>query len=199
MLQEIKKKYFELYNKELEADLEKTFPQPIFKNLSILMNTERRVNPTPDKTKCQEDAKTLYSVSKEEMWGTDENIFRNIFALSSPEEIVLTLRYFYKKTGMNFMKAVESKMSSKMRVFFKEMLYNVVIPPEICAEKVRTAVKGLGTDTNLLERILITRNELDMEEVRKHYLNKYGVEMQKDIISDTSGAYQKLLLGLAGK
>ena len=199
MLQEIKKKYAELYNKELEADLEKNFPQPIFKNLSILLNTERRVNPTPDATKCQEDAKTLYSVSKEEMWGTDEKIFRNIFALSSPEEIVLTLRYFYKKTGTNFMKAVESKMSSKMKVFFKELLYNVVIPPEICAEKIRTAVKGIGTDTNMLERILITRNELDMEEIRKHYLNKYGVEMQKDITSDTSGVYQKLLLGLAEK
>lgn len=86
-----------------------------------------------------------------------------------------------------------------MKVFFKELLYNVVIPPEICAEKVRTAVKGIGTDTNMLERILITRNELDMEEIRKHYLNKYGVEMQKDITSDTSGVYQKLLLGLAEK
>ena len=86
-----------------------------------------------------------------------------------------------------------------MKVFFKELLYNVDIPPEICAEKVRTAVKGIGTDTNMLERILITRNELDMEEIRKHYLNKYGVEMQKDITSDTSGVYQKLLLGLAEK
>ena len=58
------------------------------------------------------------------------------------------------------MKAVESKMCSKMKVFFKELLYNVVVPPEICAEKIRKAVKGLGTDTNMLERILITRNEI---------------------------------------
>ena len=199
MLQEIKKKYLEMYNKTLETDLEKTFNKQIYKNLLMLLNTERRVNPNPDKTKCQNDAKTLYSVTNEEMWGTDENIFRNIFVLSSPEELVLTLRYFYKKTGTHFLQAVEDNMTSKMRIFFKELLFNVIVPAEIAAEKIRKSVKGIGTDTNLLERILITRNELDMDAVRDFYYDKYNVDIQKDIEGDTSGSYQKLLLGLVNK
>ena len=198
-LQEIKKKYYEMYNKTLEADLERTLNKQIYKNIIIILNTERRVNPKPDFNKCEQDAKTLYTVSKEELWGTDENIFRNIFALSSPEELILTLRYYYKQTGINFYQAMSDKLNSSMKLFFKELLYNVIVPAELAAEKIRKSVKGLGTNTSLLERIIISRNESDMDDVKEFYYDKYGVEVQKDIIGDTSGSYQKLLLGLVNK
>ena len=42
MLQDIKAKYFELYEKELEADLTKNFSGIVGKNLVILLNTERQ-------------------------------------------------------------------------------------------------------------------------------------------------------------
>ena len=198
-LQEIKQKYREMYGKDLEKELEKTISGHIGRNLVILLNIERRNNKRPDHTKCQRDAETLISVNKEEMWGSNEEIFKNIFAKNSPEELLLTLRYYFKKTGMNFVKTCEDKMSSKMKVFFKELLYNVINPPEIFAEKIRKSVKGLGTNTNLLERVLISRNEVDMPKIREYYKDRYKVDVQKDIIGDTSGAYQELLLKLAEK
>lgn len=196
LLQEIKEKYVELFEKELEKDIEKNFSGAIGRDLIILLNTQRNTTKWPDHKKCENDAKTLYNNAKEENWGTNETIFTSIFAKSSPEELVLTARYYYKKTGLNLVKAVETKMSSKMKIFFKELLYNVINPPEIFAEKARKAVKGLGTDTNLLERVIITRYHLDMNFIKEYYKEKYKVEMEKDIIGDTSGTYQKLLLAL---
>ena len=64
------------------------------------------------------------------MWGTNGDIFRNIFAKNSPEELVLTMRYYFKTTGTNFIKECESKLSNKMKVFFRELNYNVINPPK---------------------------------------------------------------------
>ena len=195
MLQEIKVKYKEMYEKELEKDLEKNFSGVIGRNLLILLNTERSKNKNPDHKKCQEDAKVLYN-NKEEEWANNETIFTNIFAKSSPEELVLTFRYFFKKTGMNIVKTIETKLSSKLKLFFRELVFCVINPPEIFAEKARKAISGLGTDTNLLERVIITRYMLDMKYIKEYYKDKYNVEIEKDVIGDTSGAYKKLLLAL---
>ena len=197
MLQDIKAKYFELYEKELEADLTKNFSGIVGKNIVILLNTERSTNKNPAHTKCKNDAKVLYSNVKEETWA-NEDIFVPIFAKSSPEELVLTARYYFKKTGMNLVKTCETKLSSKLKLFFRELLYCVINPPEIFAEKARKAIKGLGTDTNLLERVIITRYKLDMKWIKEYYKDKYKVEMEKDVIGDTSGIYQKLLLAMVG-
>jgi hypothetical protein len=58
------------------------------------------------------------------------------------------------------------------------------------------AIKGLGTNNTLLNRVLISRNEIDMDEIKDFYQQKYNVTMREDIIGDTSGIYQKLCLFL---
>ena len=35
-----------------------------------------------------------------------------------------------------------------------------------------------------------------MKYIKEYYKDKYNVEIEKDVIGDTSGAYQKLLLAL---
>ncbi len=58
------------------------------------------------------------------------------------------------------------------------------------------AIKGLGTNNDLLNRVLITRKEIDMDEINEFYQHKYNVDMKKDIIGDNSGIYQKLCVYL---
>ena len=58
------------------------------------------------------------------------------------------------------------------------------------------AIKGLGTNNDLLNRVLITRKEIDMDEINEFYQHKYNVDMKKDIIGDNSDIYQKLCVYL---
>ena len=67
------------------------------------------------------------------------------------------------------------------------------------AQKIREAVTGLGTDTNCLNRILVSRNEIDMTMIRKFYKYYYKVKLQEDVIGDTSGSYQRILIELSSK
>ena len=197
MLQEINKLYKVQNGKEIRQEIEKNFGNPFKKNLITLLNTERNINPNPDKNQCERDAEILYN-TQETNWSNDD-IFNNIFALKSPEELVLIGRYYYRKTGVTLIDAIEKKMSGKVKTFFRELLYNVILPAELFAEKIYEAIKGIGTNTTILNRVLATRNEIDMTEIRELYKWKYKVNMKDDIIGDTSGNYQNLCVYLSEK
>ena len=161
-----------------------------------LLFTPRGVNPNPDRDKCEKLANLLIDVG-EPNWAGDENIFKEVFIQSSPEELVLIGRYYLRKTGHNMLDVIDQKVSGKNKALLRELLFNNIFPQELYAEKVYLAIKGLGTNTTLLNRVLIARNEIDMDEIRELYQQNYGVTMREDIIGDTSGIYQKLCLYLA--
>ena len=63
--------------------------------------------------------------------------------------------------------------------------------------QLRKAVKGLGTDEEALIEILATRNTETIEQIKKRYSEMYpGRTLIKDIESDTSGHFRKLLISL---
>ena len=107
-------------------------------------------------------------------------------------------RIYYAKTQKSFFEVVEDKLSAKPNTLLRELLFNNLVPYELYAEKVYLAIKGLGTNTGLLNRVLVERAEIDMPQIRDFYVQKYKKTMKDDIIGDTSGMYQKLCLFLAG-
>ena len=73
------------------------------------------------------------------------------------------------------------------------------MPHELFAEKAYLAMKGAGTDEEVLSRAIVSRCELDMPAMRDIYKTKYKNTLKEDVIDDTSGAYQKLLVFLCDK
>jgi hypothetical protein len=199
MIENIKEQYKAQVGKDLQKEIEKNFTSTLKKCLLSLLNTNRNENHNPDKEECEKCAKILESVKEENKWCSDEKIFNSIWAKKSPEELLCIGRYYYKHTGNILIDVIESKVDGKMKDILKEILYNNINPSELFAEKVYLAIKGLGTNTPLLNRVLVSRNEIDMTTIREIYRWKYKVEMKEDIIGDTSGIYQTLLVYLGEK
>ena len=181
--------------KDLSQEIEKNFSGVMKKNLLNLLNTPRHVNPNPNKDKCQKLANLLADVG-EPNWAGDENIFKEVFIQSSPEELLLIGRFYKKKTGNNMLDIIDQKVKGKNKDLLREVLFNNIIPQELYAEKIYLAIKGLGTNNTLLNRILVSRTEIDMDDIKEFYQKKYNVTMKEDIIGDTSGIYQNLCLYL---
>jgi hypothetical protein len=194
----IEDKYNKVTGKNLKDDIMKTFSGAVGKNLVNLWSTKRISNPNPDKKECEKYANTLIS-NKPKDWVEQEEIFKEIFIERSPEELILIARYYLKNSGKNLLDDIDSKTGGHSRTLLKEILYNNIMPHEIFADKVKTAVKGLGTDEEMLSRAIVSRCELDMGAMRDMYLTKYKVTMKEDIIDDTSDFYQKLLVFLSEK
>ena len=194
----IEDKYNKVTGKNLKDDIMKSFSGAVGKNLVNLWSTKRISNPNPDKKECEKYANTLIS-NKPKDWVEQEEIFKEIFIERSPEELILIARYYLKNSGKNLLDDIDSKTGGHSRTLLKEILYNNIMPHEIFADKVKTAVKGLGTDEEMLSRAMVSRCELDMGAMRDMYLTKYNVTMKEDIIDDTSDFYQKLLVFLSEK
>jgi len=182
--------------KELTKDIEKSFSGGLRKDLLNLISTERRKNENPDKDQCEKLADLLIS-SGEKNWIEDENVFRDVFILCSPEEMVLVGRFYFKKTGNSLIDIIEKKVKGKGSTLLKEILYGNIIPHELYAEKIRNSIKGLGTNTAMLNRVLAARRGVDMPQIKEIYEWKYKITLKEDIMGDTSGMYEKLCLYVA--
>jgi 3-dehydroquinate dehydratase len=198
MIDDLKVAYKNNTGKELSQDLEKKFSGNLKRNILTLLNTDRSNNTQPNKSECENDSEILKK-NKESSWFDDQKIFDNIFAKKSGEELVIIARYYYKKTGVALCDAIEKKMSGKNKSLFNEILFNNINPSEMFADKIYSALKGIGTDTNTLNRILSTRNEIDMVDIREIYFIKYNKKLIDAIKSDTSGPYQSLCMYLSEK
>ena len=198
MLDDLKIAYKNNTGKELSEDLEKKFSGNLKRNVLSLLNTVRNTNENPNKIECEKDSEILIK-NKESSWFDDQKIFDNIFAKKSGEELVIIARYYYKKTGVALCDAIEKKMSGKNKSLFNEILFNNINPSEMFADKIYSALKGIGTDSNTLNRILSTRNEIDMVDIREIYFVKYNKKLVDAIKSDTSGPYQSLCMYLSEK
>jgi annexin A7/11 len=198
MIDDLKKLYKTSTGKDLVQDLEKNFSGNMKRNVISLLNNFRSTSEKPNKTQCEKDAEILKN-TKEENWFNDEKIFEPIFLKKSPEELVMICRYYFKKTGIALCDVIEKKFSGKNKNLMKEILYNTINPSEMFADKIYYSMKGLGTDSNTLNRILASRSEIDMNDIREIYNWKYKSKLVKDINSDTSGDYKTLCCYLVQK
>lgn len=71
--------------------------------------------------------------------------------------------------------------------------------PEKYFEKVlRLAINKRGTDEGALTRVVATRAEIDMKLIKDEYQRRNSIPLDRAIVKDTHGEYEKLLLELVG-
>jgi annexin A7/11 len=58
------------------------------------------------------------------------------------------------------------------------------------------AMKGAGTRDKPLIRVVVTRSEIDLQEIKEEFAKATGQSLQDMISGDTSGDYKKALLAI---
>lgn len=63
----------------------------------------------------------------------------------------------------------------------------------------RNAMEHLGTAEDALTRVIVTRAEKDLKEIKEVYYKRNSVHLEHAVAKETSGDYKKFLLSLMGK
>jgi annexin A7/11 len=168
-----------------------------FRNLLVaLLQCKRSDNSVPDDSKCRQLAAELYQAGEKRL-GTNEDVFNKIFCLSSPPEIFSINDHYTSFSKNPLRKAISREYFGNSEKALTTILDYIISPSDYYANRIRKAVKGLGTHDRMLIRALVAREEIDIPEIRQSYQKLFGRSMIDDIRKDTSGDYRKLLLGLA--
>ena len=198
VLRRVIEKYKEKFNRDLEADVKSETSGTLRTLLIALLQCNRGSNTNPNQAQCAEIAQEIYKAIEKKL-DTDESNFNKYFYTLSHHELAAVSREYHKLTGHTILQAIDKEFSGDSKKTLKTIVYAVLSPSEYFATRVNYAVKGLGTKDHLLIRVLVSRSEIDMPQIKQYYRQLYGKDMVADIKGDVSGEYQNLLVSLVSK
>uniref|UniRef100_A0A667YBY7 Annexin n=1 Tax=Myripristis murdjan TaxID=586833 RepID=A0A667YBY7_9TELE len=174
-IREINHVYKSEYGKSLEDAISSDTSGHFRRLLISLSQGNRDEKETVDISLAKQDAQKLYAAGENKV-GTDESQFNAILCARSKPHLRAVFQEYQQMCGRDIEKSICREMSGH----------------------VEDGMVGAGTKDRTLIRIMVSRSEVDMLDIRQEYVKTYGKSLYTDISSDTSGDYKKLLLKLCG-
>uniref|UniRef100_A0A087Y7Q6 Annexin n=1 Tax=Poecilia formosa TaxID=48698 RepID=A0A087Y7Q6_POEFO len=185
-------------NKKSLEDAIKSDTSGHFRRLLISLaqgNRDEREN--IDVNLAQQDAQALYAAGENKL-GTDESKFNAILCARSKPHLRTVFYEYQKMCGRDIEKSISREMSGDLESGMLAVVKCIKNTPGYFAERLYKSMKGAGTKDRTLIRIMVSRSEIDMLDIRQEYVKNYGKSLYTHIHGDTSGDYRKLLIKLCG-
>ena len=195
ILKQIKERYQQKFNRDLIEDIKKDTHGTLQNVLTNLLQCKRSTNKSPNSKEISKYAQEIYDAGEAKI-GHDSSIFNKYLTTLSPIELICLNQEYNFIAKHTILDAIDKEFVGNSKKAFRALVYATLLPSEYFATRVNEAVKGIGTKDHLLMRVLITRDEIDMPQIKECYKKLYGKSMIEAIKDDISGNYRKLMLEL---
>ncbi|XP_077478501.1 annexin A3b [Stigmatopora argus] len=166
--------------------------------LLILAEGKRDESSNVDAAKAKADAKAMYEAG-EKKWGTDEGKFIDILCHRSVPQLRQTLVEYKNISKKTLQESIESEMSGNLEELLVAVVKCIKNVPAYLAERLFESMKGLGTTESTLTRILVSRSEIDLLDIRAEFKKLFGYSLYSKLESEVSGSYGDALKHLCGQ
>ncbi|XP_026863142.2 annexin A3b isoform X2 [Electrophorus electricus] len=190
--------YLKETGRSLLHDLQSEVSGDYGKSLLLLAEGKRDESPNVDAAKAKAEAMVLYEAG-EKRWGTDESKFIDILCCRSVPQLRQTLVEYKNLTGKTLQQSIENEMSGKLEKILVSIVKCMKSVPAYLAEHLHEGMKGMGTTESILTRIMVSRSEIDLMDIKVEYKKLFGCSLYSAIESETSGDYQRTLLRICGE
>ncbi|XP_015806750.1 annexin A5a [Nothobranchius furzeri] len=194
-IKEITKVYKKEFGGKLEKDICGDTGGSYRKLLVILLQGSREED--VDEDNIEKDAKDLYAAG-EGKCGTDEEKFITILGNRSEEHLRRVFDAYKKISGSDIEESIKGETTGNLEDLMLAIVKCVKSVPGYFAESLYKSMRRAGTDDKTLTRIMVSRSEVDMLDIRANFKKMYGQSLYTTIQEDTDGDYQKALLYLCG-
>uniref|UniRef100_A0A8C5AM86 Annexin n=1 Tax=Gadus morhua TaxID=8049 RepID=A0A8C5AM86_GADMO len=194
---EINQVYKTEYGKPLEDAISNDTSGHFRRLLVSLCQGNRDERENVDVALAKQDAQKLHAAGENKV-GTDESQFNAILCARSVPHLRTVFHEYQQMCGRDIVKSICREMSGNVESGMVAVVKCIRNTPAYFAERLHKAMQGAGTKDRTLIRIMVSRSEKDMLDIRQEYLKNYQKSLYTHISGDTSGDYQKLLLKLCG-
>ncbi|PVD38915.1 hypothetical protein C0Q70_01540 [Pomacea canaliculata] len=189
--------YKMMYGRKLEEDIISE-TSGHFRKLLVSMSVGGRMENQPvDMQKAQADAQKVYNAG-ERRWGTDENTFNMVLASQSYEQLRAVFDAYSRIANKDIEQAIQSEMSGDLATGMLTIVRMIRNKHGYFADRLYHSMKGMGTDDRTLIRIIVSRCEVDMKQIKLEFQRRYGQTLDAFVRDDISGDYRRLILALVG-
>uniref|UniRef100_A0A671NGB0 Annexin n=1 Tax=Sinocyclocheilus anshuiensis TaxID=1608454 RepID=A0A671NGB0_9TELE len=137
-------------------------------------------------------------VAGEQKYGTDEGQFITILGNRSNAHLRRVFEEYRRLSGYEIEESIQRETSGTLQEVLLAVVKCARSVPGYFADSLYGAMKGAGTDDQTLIRIMVSRSEVDMLDIRAEFRKRFATSLHKMIQGDTSGDYRKALLLLCG-
>ncbi|CAF2146472.1 unnamed protein product [Rotaria magnacalcarata] len=202
--------YKRTFNKDLEKEISKHVRGTDFKRILISAVQANRDELSPqqiqqarqmgiesviDRNRALQDADALYKAGAGKI-GTDEKTFNAIFAQRNYYQLRAIFEEYQKKHRKDIAKVIQSEFSGDIKDAYLVLITCIRDRPSFFAERIHKAVARLGTNDSTLIRVIVTRSEIDLVQIKERYQQMYKRSLTQDVSGDTSGDYKRILLSI---
>uniref|UniRef100_A0A4W5R443 Annexin n=1 Tax=Hucho hucho TaxID=62062 RepID=A0A4W5R443_9TELE len=196
-IRELNQVYKTEYKKSLEDAISGDTSGHFRRLLISLAQGNRDERETVDISVAKQDAQALYAAGENKV-GTDESKFNAILCSRSKPHLRAVFHEYQQMCGRDLEKSIDREMSGDLESGMVAVGKRKPFVLRSSLTCVCSCSQGAGTKDKTLIRIMVTRSEVDMLDIRQEYVKNYGKSLYTDISGDTSGDYKKLLLKLCG-
>ncbi|XP_044002286.1 annexin B9-like [Aphidius gifuensis] len=190
-IQQICARYKNEYGKSLDSNIRGNFGR----FMTLLSAGQRDESTHTDINSARSDATKLYSAVVGRL-GTNESEFNSILAQRNVNQLKLIFQEYSKLCGHDISRAINRHFFGDIKLAFLTIVNYVNNSALYFAEQLNKSMSEIETKDRKLIFICVTRSEVDMEDIKKAFHQKYGKTLEKRISEETSGDYKKCLIEL---
>ncbi|XP_054469102.1 annexin A1-like [Anoplopoma fimbria] len=196
-IREIKRVFKEEYETELEEVIRDETSSDFTTALLAMLKANKDESGEIDTNLAQKDAKILFEAG-ENTEGANVAAFIDILTMRSGPQLSKTFQHYATVSDTTLPKALKMELKGDIEDCLIDIVKCSWNTAAFFAEKLNQAMKGHGTRDETLIRVLVSRSEVDLKKIVAEYRAMYDSSVQEDILKDTSGHYEAILLGLCG-
>ncbi|KAF1869645.1 hypothetical protein Lal_00017220 [Lupinus albus] len=185
-LLEMRRAYHNRYKRSLEEDL-----------LVGLVSIFRYEGDEVNARLAQTEANILHESVKEKK-GNYEEVIR-ILTTRSKTQLVATFNRYRDEHAISISKKLLDQTSDDFHKALHTAIRCINDHKKYYEKVLRHAIKKFGTDEDGLSRVVVTRAEKDLKDIKGLYYKRNSVHLEDAVAKDISGDYKKFILTLLGK
>ncbi|XP_074062455.1 annexin A1 [Macrotis lagotis] len=196
-IREINRVYREELKRDLAKDITSDTSGDFQKALLSLAKGDRSEDVGLNDNLADNDARALYEAG-EKRKGTDINVFITLLTTRSLPHLRCVFQKYRKYSQHDMNKVLDLELKGDIENCLTAIVKCATSKPAFFAEKLHKAMKGSGTRHKDLIRIMVSRSEVDMNDIKAFYQKMYGISLCQAILDETKGDYEKILVALCG-
>ncbi|XP_041083792.1 annexin A10-like [Polyodon spathula] len=190
----IKEAYSMEYNSDLQQDLYFE-TSGHFRDTLINLVQGVRAQGYADPVMAAQDAMVLWEACQQKTGG-HKNMLQMILCNKSYQQLWMVFQEFQSISGQDITSAIRSCYDG----YFQELCVAIILcvrdRSSYFAYRLYNAIHELGFHNQTVIRILVSRSEVDLMNIRRRYKERYGKSLFHDIKHYASGHYERALIAL---